>query len=332
MNMSKFLRVAAIAFSVSFAGFAGHAQDGGVAGNKSPSLSPAVRVTHARTAALLAATRAGQRIVSVGDHGVIMLSDNDGATWRQASSVPVDVLLTSVSFADEKNGWAVGHWGVVIHTSDGGETWTLQRSSLDEDRPLFAVHFIDGHHGVAVGLWSLVLLTDDGGRSWQTQKLLPPEGSKRADLNLYALFSDDNGSLFAAGERGMVLKSPDKGQNWSYLPTGYKGSFWTGAALPGGVLLVGGLRGSLYRSTDDGESWLRIATGSNASITDLKRVRSKGEVAVLAVNLDGALLRSQDGGATFTVKQGGDRTPLTALIERSSGGEVLFSRSGPIAR
>jgi photosystem II stability/assembly factor-like uncharacterized protein len=33
-----------------------------------------------------------------------------------------------VSFTDASNGWAVGSGGTIVHTSDGGLTWTPQNS------------------------------------------------------------------------------------------------------------------------------------------------------------------------------------------------------------
>ncbi|MBN1604662.1 MAG: hypothetical protein JW915_23840 [Chitinispirillaceae bacterium] len=33
--------------------------------------------------------------------------------------------LRDMDFTDEKTGWAVGEGGTVIHTKDGGETWTM---------------------------------------------------------------------------------------------------------------------------------------------------------------------------------------------------------------
>ena len=219
-----------------------------------PVLTPAAIVSHATQATMLAGVRAGSRIVAVGDHGVVLLSDDGGRTHRQAKAVPVDVALTSVSFVDDRQGWAVGHWGVILRTADGGETWTLQRSDIRTDRPLFAVNFVDARRGVAVGLWSLVLVTADGGAHWQEVTMPVPEGAKKADLNLLALFADARGRIFAAAEKGMVLRSDDEGLHWSYLSTGYKGSLWTSVATADGTLVVEGLQGSLYRSGDDDRS------------------------------------------------------------------------------
>jgi photosystem II stability/assembly factor-like uncharacterized protein len=292
---------------------------------------PAAVVAHASRAALLGAARAGERMVAVGDHGVVLLSDDDGRQWRQARAVPVGSTLTSVSFADERHGWAVGHWGAVLATRDGGETWDIARLDASEDRPLFAVHAFDARHLVAVGLWSLVLTSADGGKSWTTVKLPPPPAAEgrsggKADLNLFGLAVDDRGVLYAAGERGMVLRSEDRGANWSYLPTGYKGSFWAVASPAAGVLVAAGLRGSIWRSGDAGKSWSRIDGQGKSSVTAL--VRDGGEL--LALGLDGLLLRSADQAARFAGTPRADRAALTAALRRADGSLVLFSRSGVV--
>lgn len=292
-----------------------------------PKLVPAQRVPHAAQSAMLAAERAGARIVAAGDHGVVMLSDDGGRSFRQAKSVPVDVTLTTLCFVDEHRGWAAGHGGVVLHTTDGGETWSLQRSELDHDRPLFALKFFDAQHGVAVGLWSLVLTTADGGATWQAVQVRAPEGAKKADLNLLGLFTDAKGRLFATAERGMLLRSDDQGRSWSYLASGYKGSFWTGLAAADGTLLAAGLRGSLYRSADDGRSWTRIETQSKASITALAHSGTE----IVGVGLDGLVLRSSDGGASFKSEVRPDRVSLTALAIAGDGQLALFSKQGVVS-
>lgn len=75
--------------------------------------------------AVQAMARAGDRLVAVGERGVVLLSDDEGRHWRQAS-VPVSVTLTSLAFVDDKIGWAVGHGGVVLHSIDAGATWSKQ--------------------------------------------------------------------------------------------------------------------------------------------------------------------------------------------------------------
>ncbi|NMG17046.1 Ycf48/Hcf136-like domain-containing protein [Aromatoleum bremense] len=287
----------------------------------------AERSASASRSMILATTQAGQRLVAVGDRGVVLLSEDQGSSWRQASKVPVNATLTGVSFADERNGWAVGHWGVILHTDDGGETWTSQRVETSEDRPLFAVHFSDAQHGTAVGLWSLLLRTADGGKTWDKVSLPPPPNDTRADRNLMHVFADRRGELFVVGERGTVLRSADHGLTWTYRPTGYRGSFWSGAALADGTLLVAGLRGSLYRSTDGGDSWHKVDTGTQSSITAVVPLADR----VLAVGLDGLTLESRDAGVSFEARQRPDRLSLTAAVGTDPNHAVFFSRAGIVA-
>jgi photosystem II stability/assembly factor-like uncharacterized protein len=324
--MRKTLSALLFAVSLGYCGICMAQAMQGAAGAAAPLLAAAQRVGHATQAMLLASTRAGSRLVAVGDHGVVLLSDDGGKTHRQARSVPVSATLTAVSFVDDRQGWAVGHAGVIIHTADGGETWTLQRSDVREDRPLFGVHFFDAGHGVAVGLWSLVITTSDAGATWQTVQMPVPDGAGKADLNMLGLFADPRGRLFAAAEKGMVLRSDDQGRNWTYLNTGYTGSFWTGVATRDGTLLVAGLRGSLYRSGDDGRSWQRIETHSKSSITALAVAGKR----IVGVGLDGLLLRSDDEGSTFANHVRADRVSLTSLSLDERGRTILYSRQGVV--
>jgi photosystem II stability/assembly factor-like uncharacterized protein len=121
----------------------------------------------------------------------------------------------------------------------------------------------------------------------------------------------------------MVLRSYD-GEKWSYVNTGYKGSFWTGIALSNGTLLVGGLRGTIYRSADGGSSWKESKTELKSSITDFGEAGGK----VFAVGLDGVSYESGDGGATFQTTQRPDRLPFTAIAIAANGRPVKFSKQG----
>ncbi|HEP9463104.1 WD40/YVTN/BNR-like repeat-containing protein [Pseudomonas aeruginosa] len=288
---------------------------------------PAVMAANATAATMLGAARAGERMVAVGDHGVVLLSDDQGKSFRQARSVPVSTPLTGVSFADARHGWAVGQWGAILASSDGGDSWQIQRLSSEEDRPLFAVHFFNARQGVAVGLWSLVLTTDDGGRTWIERRLEAPPGYSRADLNLMGLFADGRGGLYATAERGQILRSEDQGKSWRYLDTGYEGTLWSGAVLGDGSLLVGGQRGTLLHGSADGQAWRRVPLASKSSITAI----AVSGPQVVAVGLDGLMVRSQDGGVSFEEQRAADGLSLTAVLLGGPDSPLLFSRRGVIA-
>jgi photosystem II stability/assembly factor-like uncharacterized protein len=299
----------------------------GATGNPALKLQPAVITPGATKAMMVSSARAGKRLVAVGDHGIVLLSDDEGKSFRQAKSVPVRVTLTSVSFIDDRSGWASGQWGVIVTTGDGGENWTLQRSDTTVDQPLFSIYFKDKDRGWAAGLWSLVLATKDGGKNWSAVKLPPPPGGGKPDRNLQRIFADKKGTVYIAAEKGTVVRSADDGVTWIYSQTGYKGSFWTGIALNDGSLLVGGLRGTIYRSIDNGKSWKEVPSGVKSSITDFAEADGK----VYAVGLDGVSLVSSTNGASFTMTQREDRIPFTTLAVTSSGRPVAFSKQGVVS-
>jgi photosystem II stability/assembly factor-like uncharacterized protein len=277
---------------------------------------------------LLDVTRAGDRIVAVGEHGVAILSDDGGKTYTQAKTMPADCTLTAVTFADAKNGWAVGHWGVIVATTDGGENWQLQHVDTAVDQPLFSVAFKNANEGWAVGLWSLLLHTQDGGKTWTREYLQAPAGSKKADKNLNKIFLDHSGNIFIAGESGMVLRSKDSGKSWVYLKTGYTGSFWTGIATSNGALYVGGLRGSFYRSKDSGATWKALDLGSKASVTGM--IEQAGQLSGVA--LDGYTFSGGIDATVFVSKQSGNRAAFTALVVNKEGQLVITSKEGVVAK
>jgi photosystem II stability/assembly factor-like uncharacterized protein len=57
---------------------------------------------------------------------VLLHSPNRGGTWevvRTRQPLP----LNGVFFLDEQHGWAVGEFGAILATEDGGKTWEVQR-------------------------------------------------------------------------------------------------------------------------------------------------------------------------------------------------------------
>ncbi len=282
---------------------------------------PAVAVADAAHAPLLAAARVGKRIVAAGEHGVILLSDDEGKSFRQARSVPTQALLTSLSFVDEHQGWAAGHDGLVLHTSDGGETWTIQREDLDGDRPLFSIYFRDAQHGLAVGLFGTAVQTANGGASWMPVAVEGPADSDDADHHLYWIFGDPATGLCIAGEAGMIYRSADGGTTWSAVKTSNPGSFWTGARLQDGSFIAAGQRGHVLISHDQGLSWNEVSSGTDQSLTG---VMQKPDGSVLLTGLAGTTLLSQDGGKTFAAQVRADRVPLYAALPGAGGGGVLL--------
>ena len=68
-----------------------------------------------------------KRIWIAGSPGAQLLLSNDGGQSWSTSPTGVCTPLNDVEFVDDRLGWAVGEFGVVLATRDGGATWTTQR-------------------------------------------------------------------------------------------------------------------------------------------------------------------------------------------------------------
>lgn len=252
------------------------------------------------------------RLVSVGERGHILVSDDHGENWRQVL-IPSNVLLTKLFFISEKVGWALGHQQTILKTTNAGETWDLQYSSNNLDQPaLFDAWFSDEQNGIAVGAYGLYLKTSDGGESWQEVYQQSLEDEEIGFSHFYSLvFDDTTDTLFMAGELGFLAKSADKGQTWQLLDSPYDGSFFNVTALKDGSVLVMGLRGHLFRSTDAGENWQEINTNT---ISGLQESILMNDGRVLIVGSDGTQLVSDDSGQSVKLVQRGDRVHLASAV------------------
>lgn len=294
-----------------------------------PLAQPAAPSASASAAFLTAAARAGDRLVAVGEAGVIVYSDDRGRSWSQAR-VPVSVSITAVHFATPTQGWAVGHSGVVLASSDGGRSWALQLEGnrivalpdaggavgaeappANPGDPLLDVYFSDAQHGHAVGAFGLMLRTDDGGKTWVRRNgALPnPEGR-----HLYAIRPSGD-ALYVVGESGSIFVSRDRGTSFARVDSPYEGSFFGLASTQPGELLVFGLRGNAFHSADGGAHWSRVDAGTGASWTGAATL---GEQGLLMVSQSGEVAVSRDGGRSFKVMD--QRLPsLTGVVATDDG-------------
>lgn len=294
---------------------------------------------------ILALAKAGERIVAVGLRGHIVLSDDGGKHWKQAAS-PVSSDLLGVSFPSPKQGWAVGHGGVVLHTTDGGVTWTRQlegrqASSLaikhyeaqlaagapatpylkreqslavDGTQPFLDVYFESDSVGYVVGTFNRLFRTEDGGKSWTPWM---DRTDNPDELHFYAIRGGANGT-YLVGEQGMVWRLDAATQRFVSMRTPYKGTLFGLVSDGPGSLLVFGMRGSLLRTTDDGKNWETVKTGSPAGITS-GAVLQDG--AIVLVNQAGGIDLSRDHGKTFTALKSAQ--PMSYFGVAALGGKQI---------
>src|SRR5207248_6358098 len=68
----------------------------------------------------------GDKVWIVGRPGsAVLCSDDKGTTW-QVARTGQPLPLNGVHFFDDKRGWAVGEYGIILATSDAGKNWRVQ--------------------------------------------------------------------------------------------------------------------------------------------------------------------------------------------------------------
>lgn len=311
----------------------------------------------AARAALQAVVPAGNRLVAVGQRGLVLVSADAGATWKQ-SEVPVASDLTAVFFVDEEHGWAVGHDGVILHSADGGATWTVQLTGrqanaillestqklvdaepasaqanklLDEakryaeqgaDKPFLDVWFADANDGYAVGAYNLIFHTSDGGATWQSWF---DRTENPRYFNLYAI-RPAAGALIIAGEGGLVLELDTAARRFRAVHVPYEGSLF-GVTGDGARAVVFGLRGNVFGSDDNGKTWQKVDAGLPASVVASARSR---DGRLLIADAGGRVAASTDGGRTFAPLALEKSAPLAGLADAGGGRLALVGPRGAL--
>ena len=170
----------------------------------------------------------------VGNHGIILHTTNGGATWTSQTTdavrnalAPGDpaITLESVHFVDAMNGWVVGHNGTILHTINGGTTWTAQTVDDSFTNHLQSVYFVDAMNGWAVGNRTGtsgiqdIIRTTDGGSTWLKSEfdsgvnVLLLNSLHFADAkNGFVVGNSFNFSPYAV--RLVILHTTDGGKTW----------------------------------------------------------------------------------------------------------------------
>ena len=252
--------------------------------------TPALKTSMAPEKLLIDIAKAGNRLVSVGVRGHIIYSDDQGKTWQQAS-VPVSVLLTAVSFVDDTHGWAVGHSGVVLHTSDGGLTWVTQFDGNQANKMVITqvekrVEKLtrkleeapeDEQADIEYELEDAAFALDDA-------KLDAEVGASKPFLDV--LFSSRTEG-FAVGAYGYFFKTKDGGMTWeNYAPRiENRDRFHLNSInrIKGGALFIVGEAGVMFRSQDAGETWETLDSPYSGSLFGVSGTHERNTVLVLGL-------------------------------------------------
>jgi len=200
----------------------------------------------------------------------IIHTSDGGKTWEKQEleessekdifAIPGDTNYNGIYFHDANEGWCVGEFGTIYHTTNGGQDWKYYptpelTTKVAEDewevpRPsLFDVYFADRDRGFILGMDGTMLKTDNGGKEWKEI-----DASTKQALYSIAVVGD---KCWAVGARGAYIVSTDGGNTW----TSKKGAIHTKGWLCSAAFIdektgwVAGRSGAVFKTVDGGESW-----------------------------------------------------------------------------
>lgn len=263
----------------------------------------------------------------MGDFGLILTSDDAGASWQQQPS-PVAVMLTAAWFNDTLHGWAVGHDGIILATADGGRHWQRQLDGRPINQQMLesAEAQLDRARAKPPGKVPQELLGNLEDRVADAQAAVQA-GPSRPLLGLRFV---DALTGFVVGSYGQLLHTTDAGQTWKYI--GDRLDNDAGLHLnritlaPSGALYIAAEGGTVFRSVDRGQHWTRLRVGYNGQLYGFVALND----GLLAYGFNGRLFRSDAQGQRWTALHSPTGKSLVQGTRLPDGRVLLASQSGEL--
>ena len=102
-----------------------------------------------------------------GTNEMIAVSKDGGVSWHMQHQKRDGEILTNIAFANSMIGHASATNGLLLSTSDGGQTWSSQLTS----GTIRQFSFADLTNGIA-DLDGVLKVTSDGGKQWRDLAVL----------------------------------------------------------------------------------------------------------------------------------------------------------------
>jgi photosystem II stability/assembly factor-like uncharacterized protein len=224
-----------------------------------------------------------QRGWAVGHDGVVLASDDAGATWRkQLDGRNVGAMMVEyykaqagsdaakwvseaerfaaqgaenpfldVWFADDKTGFVVGAFNLILRTTDGGKSWQpwLDRTENPQALHLYGIRAAGGDLYVT-GEQGLVMRLDaTAGRF-----VAVPTPYKGSHFGV----TGTREAVIVYGLRGNAYRSTDRGASWSKVETGLQEGLTSGVAVGDRGVVLASQAGRLLVSEDGGERFVPV--------------------------------------------------------------------------
>ncbi|MBL7138627.1 MAG: T9SS type A sorting domain-containing protein [Bacteroidales bacterium] len=224
-----------------------------------------------------------------------------GNTWNEMSlDTLVQKRIDDIAMGDTQYGCAVGWFGVMYTSSDGGDTWTFRFQG--ENTHLLTVDFFGSNNIWTGGMDMKLLRSGDGGITWEdislsgTQKDIQ---TIRFTDPLHGFMNVWDGEMYAYTD-GSLMKTSDGGTSWELINAieSYDGRLLAMDFVDELTGYISLPDEGLAKTTDGGQTWDFLCNPLGLEINYIRFFTpSKGVVA-----LDEKLVAcTSDGGNTWDV-------------------------------
>ena len=226
------------------------------------------------------------------------ITSDGGKTWTNIAAT--NNRFTSVSFCDTLNGWAIGNYGRIAKTVDGGNTWVYlfepQISSF-----YARVFFLNENLGWICSNPGL-MKTTNGGATWDKK-------FKNESVNNVFFFDDKDGFIIKAGR---VMNTSDGGDTWM-LNTNIdvKSFIYNQFACGNNIWLYDSDNKRLFYSPDRGKTIEDTLFSPFGGITKIFFLN--GKIGWIVNNM-GRIAKTIDGGNTWEILPSISRTGWQIFI------------------
>ena len=205
-----------------------------------------------------------------------------------------------VFFLDELHGWAVGYYGAVMSTTDGGKNWNLLQRNNTQAPYYYKCFFVSEKEGWITG-WNgeggILFSTSDGGRTLRKNR----DYQLGANLSDIFFISKNEGWVIGSDSNSPLIQHTNNaGISWEDQEINNNG--WLNA-----VFFIDNKKGfvvgtqklnipMVYKTENGGRTWIKqpipADTGSCWNVFFLNSLEGW-------ILLDTSLLKTTDGGTTW---------------------------------
>ena len=313
--------------------------------DRAPTSPPVLAAQRSGTTALLQAVSApSARVAWVSGHrGTYAITTDGGDSWRSGVVPDADSLqFRDVYALDDRTAWLLaagdGDRSRIYHTTNGGQSWTLQFRNAEPRGFFDCLDFWDSRRGLAfsdaVDGRFYILTTSDAGRTWTRvpDDALPParagEGAFAAS-GTCVLTGTGGRAWISTGNappESRILYTADHGRSWSVFRTALSAGEGAGAAtLTFRDTLHGVAMGGPVGRPNERGDWTAVTGDGGRTWTLGGRPAMAGPVyGVAYVPRTPALVAVGPGGMDWSRDDASSWTRLDTLAYWSVG----FSRNG----